>query len=447
MQGVNEHSRPATSLLTDHYELTMLQATLASGQADRRCVFEAFTRRLPEGRRFGVVAGTGRFLDALADFTFGPQEIDFLRETRVVNEETLEWLANYRFTGEIWGYAEGECYFPGSPLLIVESTFAQGVILETLALSILNHDSAVAAAASRMTATAGDRPCIEMGSRRTHEGSAVAAARAAYIAGFDSTSNLEAGRSHGIPTRGTAAHSFTLLHESEREAFASQLASLGLNTTLLVDTYNVSSAVELAVELAGPELGGVRLDSGDLISQAHEVRAQLDELGATDTRIVVTSDLDEHAIAALQAAPVDAYGVGTRVVTGSGHPAAGMVYKLVAREDPDGTMVGVAKASKDKASVGGRKHALRRRNSAGVAHQELIGIGSAPQDDGDDRDLMVELVRGGEVVVATDAASARAHHEASRAELPTKALRLSHGDPAIRTVYEDEQSRTEVEDD
>lgn len=445
MLGVNAPNRPRTALLTDHYELTMIQATLASGLADRRCVFETFARRLPEGRRYGVVAGTGRFLEALADFTFGEEEIDFLRESRVVNEQTLEWLGNYRFTGDIWGYAEGECYFPGSPLLVVESTFAEGVILETLALSILNYDSAVAAAASRMTAIADDRPCIEMGSRRTHEGSAVAAARAAYIAGFGSTSNLEAGRSHGIPTRGTAAHSFTLLHDSEREAFAAQLESLGLQTTLLVDTYDVTGAVELAVELAGPELGGVRLDSGDLVSQAHEVRAQLDALGATDTRIVVTSDLDEFAIAALQAAPVDAYGVGTRVVTGSGAPAAGLVYKLVAREGADGQLEGVAKASKDKASVGGRKHALRRRNTTGVAHEERIGIGIQPIDDGDDRDLLVQLVRGGEVIVSTDAHTAREHHAASRAELPTKALRLSHGDPAIRTVYEDELSRTEVE--
>lgn len=438
---------PRTSLLTDHYELTMLQAALASGDADRRCVFEAFARRLPEGRRYGVVAGTGRFLEALTDFTFEAAEIDFLRETEVVNEPTLEWLADYRFTGDIWGYAEGECYFPGSPLLVVESSFAEGVILETLALSILNYDSAVAAAASRMAATAGERPLIEMGSRRTHEAAAVAAARAAYVAGFASTSNLEAGRRHEIPTSGTAAHSFTLLHDSERQAFASQLESLGLTTTLLVDTYDVTRAVELAVELAGPALGGVRLDSGDLVSQAHEVRAQLDALGATDTRIVVTSDLDEFAIAALQAAPVDAYGVGTRVVTGSGAPAAGLVYKLVAREDAEGQMEGVAKASTDKTSIGGRKHALRRRNMTGVAHEERIGVDVAPVDDGDDRDLLVQLVRDGEVLVPTDARTAREHHARSLAELPTKGLRLSHGDPAIRTVYEDELSRTEVEED
>lgn len=429
-----------TALLTDQYELTMLQAALAGGHAHRRCVFETFARRLPSGRRYGVVAGTGRVLEALHEFRFGEEEIDFLRRAEVVDEPTLAWLAGYRFTGSIWGYAEGECYFPGSPVVVVESSFAEGVVLETLVLSILNHDSAVASAASRMTAVAGDRPCLEMGSRRTHERSAVAAARAAYVGGFSGTSNLEAGRSYGIPTIGTAAHSFTLLHDSEREAFTSQLSSLGIGTTLLVDTYDVTQAVALAVDLAGPGLGGVRLDSGDLVSQAREVRTQLDALGATGTRIVVTSDLDEHAIAALQAAPVDAYGVGTHVVTGSGAPAAGMVYKLVSRENADGVLEGVAKSSKDKASVGGRKYALRRRNSVGVAHEELIGISRAPQGDGDDRSLLVGLVRDGEVLVPTDAESARERHALSRAELPTRALRLSQGDPAIPTTYLDDWS-------
>ena len=315
----------------------------------------------------------------------------------------------------------GECYFPGSPVLVVESDFAEAVVLETLVLSILNHDSAVASAASRMTSAAGDRPCIEMGSRRTHEEAAVASARAAYIAGFATTSNLEAGRRYGVPTAGTAAHAFTLLHDDEREALLrpDRLARQG--TTLLVDTYDVTRAVELAVQLAGPELGAVRLDSGDLLAQAREVREQLDRLGATGTKIVVTSDLDEHAIAALAAGPVDRYGVGTSLVTGSGAPTAGMVYKLVARTDDSGELVGVAKKSKDKHSVAGRKYALRRRNAKGVAEAEVIGIGEAPADDGNDRALLVPLVKGGEVVdrdaLALDAA--RARHDASRADFPT----------------------------
>lgn len=429
----------STALLTDHYELTMLQASLRSGAAHRRSVFELFARRLPDGRRYGVVAGTGRFLESLRRFRFEEAELERLRSAKVVDDATVDWLADYRFSGDVWGYAEGEAYFPGSPLLIVESSFAEGVILETLALSIFNHDSAVASAASRMTSAADGRPCIEMGSRRTHEWAAVASARAAYVAGFATTSNLEAGRRYGVPTAGTAAHSFTLLHDDERAAFTSQVESLGKDTTLLVDTYDVTAAVELAVEIAGPELGGVRLDSGDLLVQAKEVRQQLDDLGATKTRIVVTSDLDEHAIAALQAAPVDVYGVGTSLVTGSGAPTAGMVYKLVSRADDSGEMIGVAKASKDKTTVGGRKYALRKINPRGLAEAEVIGIGERPVDDGNDRELLVPLVRGGEIVGEEPLEAARDRHAASLAELPRKAHQLSRGEPVIPTVYLDDQ--------
>ena len=386
----------STALLTDHYELTMLQAALGSGTAHRRSVFELFPRRLPEGRRYGVVAGVGRALDAIEAFTFDDEALAALEG--VVNDETREWLASYRFSGDVWGYAEGEAYFPYSPLLIVEGSFAEAVLLETLLLSIYNHDSAIASAASRMTMAAGDRPCIEMGSRRTHEEAAVASARAAYLAGFASTSNLAARQRYGVPSAGTSAHSFTLLHDSEADAFRAQVTSLGKGTTLLVDTYDVHEAVRAAVEIAGAELGAVRLDSGDLGVLAHRVRKQLDDLGATKTRIVVTSDLDEYAIAALAAAPVDGYGVGTQLVTGSGHPTCGFVYKLVAHEDDEGAMVSVAKKSVDKISIGGRKFALRRLDDQGVAEAEVVGIGTPPENDGNDRPLLVELVRDGEVV-------------------------------------------------
>jgi nicotinate phosphoribosyltransferase len=427
-------------MLTDHYELTMLQAALHSGTAQRRAVFELFGRRLPEGRRFGVVAGTGRMLDALERFCFDGEALETLRAGRVVDEATLEWLSDYRFTGDIWGYPEGEMHFPGSPLLVVESTFAEAVLLETLLLSIYNHDCAIAAAASRMTLAANGRPCIEMGSRRTHEEAAPASARAAYVAGFASSSNLAARQRYGIPTAGTSAHSFTLLHDSERDAFTAQLASLGHGTTLLVDTYDVREAVAAGIELAGTDLGAVRLDSGDLTSMARQVRQQLDELGAHRTRIVVTSDLDEHAIAALAAAPVDGYGVGTCLVTGSGYPTSGFVYKLVARgrgDDLDEPLVSVAKTSTDKVSVGGRKWALRRIDPGGVAEAEVIGIGAQPDNDGNDRELLVPLVRSGEVVGREHLEAARERHQRARAELPLVAHQMSKGEPAIPTLYLD----------
>jgi len=414
----------------------MLQAALAGGTAHRRSVFELFGRRLPEGRRYGVVAGVGRALDAIEAFRFDDDVLAVLDD--VVDGPTLEHLSTHRFTGDIWGYPEGEAYFAHSPLLVVEATFAEAVVLETVLLSIYNHDSAIASAASRMTLVAGDRPCIEMGSRRTHEEAAVAAARAAYVAGFATTSNLAARQRYGVPTAGTSAHSFTLLHDSETDAFRAQVESLGTGTTLLVDTYDVAEAVRIAVEVAGPGLGAVRLDSGDLGALAHEVRAQLDSLGAAGTRIVVTSDLDEHAIAALATAPVDAYGVGTQLVTGSGHPTSGFVYKLVARADEDGTMRSVAKKSVDKISIGGRKYALRRRTPDGVAEAEVVGIGDPPVDDGDDRPLLVPLVRDGEVVGREPLETARERHVLSRAELPAAAQQMSRGDPVIPTIFEGE---------
>lgn len=428
----------STALLTDRYELTMLDAAIGSGTHERECVFEVFARRLPEGRRYGIVAGTGRLLDAVEQFRFADAELFWLRDNAVVGPAALDWLAEYRFSGSISGYREGETYFPGSPLLVVEGTFAEAVILETLILSVLNYDTAVASAAARMVSAAQGRPLAEMGSRRANERAAVAAARAAYIAGFGATSNLEAGRSFGIPTMGTAAHSFTLLHDSEEEAFRAQVAALGPATTLLVDTYDIEKGVELAVTVAGTGLGAVRIDSGDLPVQVAAVRAQLDALGATGTRITVTNDLDEFTIAALRAAPVDSYGVGTSVVTGSGHPAAGLVYKLVAHRDSAGEWVSVAKKSAAKATVGGRKWPVRTLDARGTAVAETIHVGDEPPV-GAGRALLVPYIADG---VIDDryrgpegTALAREHAAFAMDELPADALRLGRGEPAIPTVY------------
>ncbi len=438
--GTGAGTAASTALFTDHYELTMLQGALHSGAADRRCVFELFARHLPQGRRYGVVAGTNRFLDALKRFSFDPETLEFLRDQQVVDERTREWLASFRFSGDVYGYAEGECYFPGSPILVIEAPFGEATLLETLALSILNHDCAIAAAASRMAAAAGGRPLIEMGTRRAHEQAAVAAARAAYVAGFSSTSNLQAGHWYGIPTAGTSAHSFTLLHDSERHAFRTQIEALGKDTTLLVDTYDIARAVGTGVELAGSELGAVRIDSGDLTQLAREVRGQLDELGATGTRVVLTGDLDEHAIAALAVAPVSGYGVGTALVTGSGAPTASLVYKLVARAqnaDPSAPLRPVAKRSVGKPSQGGRKWPVRRRDARGTATAEVLYT-AEPWHGPYDRSVLRPLVSGGEIVGRTSLAEAREQHQRSLAELPPTARQLSRGEPAIPTAFEDD---------
>ncbi|UQE76386.1 nicotinate phosphoribosyltransferase [Gordonia sp. PP30] len=429
----------STALLTDQYELTMISAALAAGTADRRCVFEVFARRLPDGRRYGVVAGTGRLLDELADFRFTDDELRAL--TGIVDEATLDWLAGYRFSGEIDGYAEGELYFPGSPVLTVRGGFAEAVILETLVLSILNHDSAIASAAARMVSAAAGRPIIEMGSRRTHERAAVAAARAAYLAGLTATSNLEAARTYGVPSAGTAAHAWTLSFAGsggERAAFAAQIARLGTGTTLLVDTYDITTGVRNAIEVAGPELNAVRIDSGDLGMLARQVRQQLDDLGATRTKIVVSGDLDEYAIASLRAEPVDIYGVGTSLVTGSGAPTAGMVYKLV---EVDG--IPVSKRASHKESRGGAKRAVRTARDTGTVVEEILyrdGTALPPDAAGtlNVRELQIPLVRGGDRVdglpTLTDA---RTHLARGLVSLPWEGLGLSHGEPAIGTRFAD----------
>jgi nicotinate phosphoribosyltransferase len=425
----------STALLTDHYELTMVNAARASNRADRRSVFEVFSRNLPGGRRYGVVAGTARLLDAIDDFRFGDSELDFLSHHSIVGADTLEWLANYRFSGKISGYREGEIYVPGSPILTVEGTFAEAVVLETLILSILNYDCAIASAASRMVQAAAERPLIEMGARRAHEQAAVAAARAAYIAGFAATSNLEAGRVYGIPTRGTAAHAFTLIHDSEEEAFACQIQAMGTGTTLLIDTYDMRKGVERAIAAAGTQLGAVRIDSGDLPVVVSQVRAHLDELGAVNTEIVVTNDLNEHTIAGLRGAPVDVFGVGTSVVTGSGYPAAGLVYKLVARTDDDDNWVPVAKKSSHKGNPGGKKTAFRAYEGK-TAVDEVMVIGEPLHQEGF-RLLTTDFMKDGQAVNAATAQNqvetARAHHANVMEELPAAAFSLSPGDPALRT--------------
>ncbi|WP_268812338.1 nicotinate phosphoribosyltransferase [Mycolicibacterium stellerae] len=433
------------ALLTDKYELTMLAAALRDGTAHRRTTFEVFARRLPEGRRYGIVAGTARFVETLADFTFDDTALQSLSD--FLDNDTLEYLADYRFRGDVDGYAEGELYFPGSPVLAVHGTFGECVVLETLALSIFNHDTAIASAAARMASAADGRTLIEMGSRRTHEQAAVAAARAAYLAGFAGSSNLEAQRRHGVPALGTSAHAFTLVHASgpavpggdllgprtsewEKAAFRAQVDALGVGTTLLVDTYDITEGVANAVEVAGPDLGAVRIDSGDLGVLARQVRAQLDGLGATKTRIVVSGDLDEFAIAGLRSEPVDIYGVGTSVVTGSGAPTASMVYKLV---EVDG--IPVEKRSLHKESHGGRKSAMRLAKPSGTVVEEIVYPAGepAPQSDLVARDLTVPLVEKGEPVADLSLAAARDRVVAGLESLPWDGLKLSRGEPAIPT--------------
>ena len=409
----------STALLTDHYELTMLDAALNAGVADRPVTFEVFTRALPAGRRYGVFAGLGRLLDGLGRFRFGEAELSWLAERRIVSDRALEWLAGYRFEGDIHAYAEGELYTGGSPVLTVCGRFGEAVVLETLVLSVLNHDSAVSAAASLITSAAGGRPVIEMGSRRTDADAAVAAARAAYIGGLASTSNLEAGRRYGIPTAGTSAHAFVLLFPDEAAAFDAQLATMGPGTTLLVDTYDTATAIRRAVEAAGPDLAAIRIDSGDLGAEAVRARDLLDSMGARRTRVIVTGDLDEKSIARLSSTPVDGYGAGTSVVMGGGQPTSGFVYKLVAVDDRP-----VEKRSPGKATVGGRKWSWRVPSEGA----EVVSSRCDADPEGG-RPLQSCVVRAGHLQALPSLEEARARHRSSLEELgPDRLLLLDRRD-------------------
>lgn len=421
-----------TGLKTDRYELAMVASLIREGRADTPAVFEAFTRSLPAGRRYGVVVGLGRFVNALQDFRFTENDIEWLIEEGVIDAPTAAWLSEFRFRGNVSAYREGEVYFPYSPVVEVSGTLAECLLVETLLLSILNHDSAVASAASRMVDQAGGRPLIDMGSRRTHEDAAVAAARAAFIAGFVGTSNLQAGKQYGIPTMGTAAHAFILAHLTEREAFVAQIAQHGLGTTILVDTFDIEEGIRAAIDIAGAGLGAIRLDSGDLAMEAKRARALLDTLGAQSTQIVVTSDLDEYSIAELHDAPVDSFGVGTRLVTGSGHPTAGMVYKLVAIDNGKGELRPVEKRSRGKGNVGGVKSPYRLYDAQGRIIQERLG-----GEQLDERathtisPLRIPVVRNGEVVHSPRLAEVRAHAASSLSTLPIGAHDITPGEPAI----------------
>jgi nicotinate phosphoribosyltransferase len=408
----------------------MLDGALTSGLIDARATFEVFTRSLPNGYRYGVVAGTGRLLEELATFQFDEPTIEWLLAHQIVSPALAQYLADYRFEGDIVGYLEGEVFTSLSPVLRLEGRFAD-IVLETLTLSILNFDSGVATKAMRVVRAAEGRRLIEMGSRRTNERAAVAAARASYIAGFDATSNLAAGMLYDIPTAGTAAHAFVLAHESERAAFEAQVATQGPSTTLLVDTFDTEAGTELALDVAGTDLGAIRIDSGVIADAALRSRKLLDQRGATGVRITLTGDLDEFAIADLLARdiPVDTFGVGTKLV--SGYTPPGFVFKLVAIEHGS-TMRSVAKRSIGKLSTGGAKVAYRLFDD-GVAVTEMM----IPRERDEDqvrpqsRALTFELVREGVSIVDTSVVAARDRAVSAVNELPEDAFTLASGEPAL----------------
>jgi nicotinate phosphoribosyltransferase len=415
-----------TPLKTDKYEFTMLEAALESGVAHKKAVFELFTRKLPETRKYGVVAGTARAIEAISKFTFNEETLDYLSD--FLKPSTLDYLKDFRFTGNVVGYREGDLFFPQSPIISIETTFGEGVLLETILLSIFNYDSAVAGAASHITAIAGGKQVSELGSRRTSEDSAVYAARAAYIAGFSGTSNLEAGiRWPEIPIYGTSAHAFTLAHPTELEAFTAQVKALGAGTTLLVDTYDIPEGIANAVEAAGTKLGAIRIDSGDPFVEVPRARKQLDELGAVNTKIVLSGDMNRETITNIVAADlaVDSFGVGTDVVTGGGYPSCSFVYKLVAIQmNDDKHLTPVAKKASGKASYGGRKTAYREYDENWKVVAEHILTDDAQVNTSNFTALQEPYIVNGNIVKISTVTEARALHAENMDSIPTNDVQV-----------------------
>lgn len=431
-----------TSLLTDQYELTMLEASMKSGLYRKKASFEVFCRSLPEGRRYGVVGGIERVVQAISEFRFDTDSLDFLRHKRIIGDDALTFLKNYRFSGDVWAYDEGDLYFPYSPIMRIDAPLGEAMLLETVVLSILNFDSSIASAGSRIVRAAGNRSLVEMGSRRIHEFAAVSAARMAYIVGFSATSNLMAGRLYDIPTAGTVAHSFILAHKDERSAFRAQIEAQGPNTTLLVDTYEIEAGIKEAVSVAGNNLNAIRIDSGDPTIECQKARSLLDSLGAVNTKIVLSGDLDEFSIEQLSSLPIDSFGVGTRLVTGSGAPTANFVYKLIAIENEYGSdhLLPVAKRSALKSTHGGRKVPVRALSKEGTAtkevlaivdHSDLIGVDSRF---GVNRRLHKKIIGNGKVLLDKSLDTLRSLHVEYMNELEPIAKGLSPGPPCIETV-------------
>jgi nicotinate phosphoribosyltransferase len=433
----------STALFTDRYELTMLDSALESKVAGKNASFEVFARSL-YGRSFALIAGSARLAQAIESFVFDDETLSYLSRERIVSRPTIRYLENFRFSGSVYAYQEGEPYFPYSPVVRVDATFGEGLILETLILSILNFDSAVATAAARMSLAASGRSLIEMGSRRTNEEAAVMAARAAYIGGFDSTSNMAAGYRFGIPTAGTVGHALILAHPSEEEAFITQHKTMGNATTALVDTYDVEMGIQKAVKVFGPELSAIRIDSGNLAVGARRARELLNELGATKTKIIVSGDLDEAILTELACEPIDGYGIGTKVVTGSGVPTCGFVYKLVAIEDESGTYKPVAKLSEEKASDGGRKTGYRLlREGQAVAELSFdpdVELSSTEYDEL--RNLQVPVVLEGKPQTIPGPSLARAHAKKALSELGEPKDLLARTEPLFTCLYQGPGLRT-----
>lgn len=390
-----------SALVTDLYELTMAAAYFESN-FEATATFDLFVRSLPRDRGYLVFAGLEQALAFLEQVRFKPEEIEFVRSQPVfahISHDFFEYLANFRFTGEVWAVREGTPVFSEEPLMRVTAPIIEAQLVETFLLSAIAFPTMVATKAARLVEAAQGRGVIEFGTRRAHGAQAgLLAARASYIGGCLGTSNVEAGYRFEIPTYGTVAHSFVMSCEDEGEAFRRFSELYPEHSILLVDTYDVPKAIEKIIRLRlKPK--GVRLDSGDLAEQAKLVRSMLDSAGLTDTKILASGDLDEFIVTRMlaQQAPIDVFAVGTALVTSKDAPSLGAVYKL-AELERDGNVRYTAKLSEDKATYPGKKQVFRYADANGCYARDLIGCAGERHDGA--QALLEPVMRDGNLLSA-----------------------------------------------
>lgn len=435
-------TRSCSGLLTDLYELTMA-AGYVQNRFDAHATFELFVRHLPEHRNFLVAAGLDQALEFLENVRFSEEEIAYLHQLplfRHLQPEFFEWLAQFRFVGDVWALPEGTIFFPGEPLLRVTAPIPEAQLVETGLLAIVHLQTLVASKAARITAIACGRPVIEFGSRRAHGIDAgVLAARAAFIGGCQGTSNTSAGFRFGIPVYGTQAHSWIMAHPNEATAFSRFLDVFPDGATLLVDTYDVQAAINRIVA-HGRKPRSIRLDSGDVLADSVWTRRRLDSAGWTDVQIFVSGDLDEYRIDSLLrgGACIDSFGVGTALSTSFDVPAVGAIYKLVEVE-VGGEVRCTAKFSQEKKTYPGRKQVYRSVGTEGKLCGDIIGLEDESFPGGSP--LLVPVMRQGRRVdgagqdPTAKTRAARQRFLAERERLPSQLLRLDRPDPPYPVRY------------
>jgi nicotinate phosphoribosyltransferase len=400
---MREHS----GLLTDLYELTMAAGYLQT-RFEARASFELFVRHLPPRRNYLVAAGLEQALQFLENVHFTADEIAYLRRHPVfrnIRDEFFDYLAKFRFTGDVWAMPEGTLLFPGEPMLRVVAPIIEGQIMETYLLATLSYQTMIASKAARVVTAAQGRQIVEFGARRAHGSQAsLLAARAAAIGGAQGTSNVLAGQQFGMETYGTQAHSWVMAHEDEAEAFRNFLDAFPEHSVLLLDTYDVRSAVKKIIGM-GRKPAGVRLDSGDLAKDSRWVRRELDRAGWKDVKIFASGDLDETKIASLlsQKAAIDAFGVGTALATPGDAPHLNLVYKLVEVERA-GKVREAAKLSMAKVTYPGRKQVLRLQLPSCHYAGDKIALDDEPPNG--DTPLLIEVMRGGRRVAPVESVAA-----------------------------------------